>query len=116
MKLIEFSQHFAQPIELFESLSASSVHLADGAGEAHVYCVYFGPGGKIGEHQARFGQLFLVVNGEGWAAGEDGHRVELSAGRGVYFERGELHSKGSETGMTVIMVQVSDLEPHAIVV
>lgn len=116
MKLIEFSPQYAQPVELFESLSASSAHLAAGAGEAHVYCVYFEPGGKIGEHQAGFGQLFLVIHGEGWAAGEDGRRVELSVGRGVYFERGELHSKGSETGMTAIMVQVAELELQATVV
>jgi quercetin dioxygenase-like cupin family protein len=112
MKIIEFSQEYAQPIELFESLSASSVHLADGVGEAHVYCVYFEPGGKIGVHRAGFGQLFLVIQGEGWAAGEDGRRLKLAAGQGVYFERGESHSKGSETGMAVIMVQVAELEPQ----
>ena len=51
MKLIEFLQEHAQPIELFERVSASSRHLADGSGAAHVYCVYFSPGGKIGEHR-----------------------------------------------------------------
>ncbi|PYS94587.1 MAG: cupin [Acidobacteria bacterium] len=113
MKLIEFLQEHAQPIELFERVSASSRHLADGSGAAHVYCVYFSPGGKIGEHRAGFGQLFLGIHGAGWATGEDGRRVELSAGQGVYFERGELHSKGSETGMAAIMVQVAELEPYA---
>jgi quercetin dioxygenase-like cupin family protein len=112
MKLIEFSNEHAQPIQLFESVSASSVRLADGSGEAHVYCVYFSPGGRIGEHRAGFGQLFLVVHGEGWAAGEDGRRVKLSVGQGVYFERGELHSKGSESGMATVMVQVAELEPY----
>jgi quercetin dioxygenase-like cupin family protein len=116
MKLIEFSKEHSQPIELFESVSASSVHLADGAGESHVYCVYFEPGGKIGEHPAGFGQLSLVVHGKGWAVGRDGRRIELSAKQGIYFERGELHSKGSETGMTAIMVQVVSLEPYATVV
>ncbi len=112
MKVIDFSREYAQPIELFESVSASSIRLADGVGEAHVYCVYLGPGGQIGEHLAGFGQLFLVVQGAGWAAGGDGRRVELSAGQGAYFERGELHSKGSESGMTAIMVQVAELEPY----
>ncbi|HEX3556951.1 MAG TPA: hypothetical protein VIA62_27315 [Thermoanaerobaculia bacterium] len=46
----------------------------------------------------------------GWAMGADGHRVELRAGQGVRFERGENRSKGSETGMTAIMIQVSELE------
>jgi hypothetical protein len=65
MKVIEFTCGRAQPIELFESVSA---------------------------------------------AGVDGHRVELHAGQGVYFERGENHSKGSGAGMTAIMIQVSEME------
>src|SRR5918911_3896544 len=111
MRVLEFSREQSQPIELFDSVSASSVHLGDGSGEAHVYCLYFGPGGEIGEHRAGFGQLLLVVEGSGWAAGADGRRVALEAGQGVFFERGEVHSKGSETGMTAIMVQVSELTP-----
>ena len=111
MKLIEFSPEHARPVELFESVNASSVALGDGAGEAHVYCIHFGPGGSMGEHRAGFGQLLLVIQGEGWASGRAGQRVALSAGQGVYFERGELNAKGSETGMVAIMVQVAELEP-----
>ena len=73
--------------------------------------MYFGPDGRIGEHQAGFGQLLLVIDGEGWAAGGNGERVKLSCGQGAYFESGELHSKGSESGMTAIIVQAAKLEP-----
>ncbi len=111
MKIIEFSPDRATPIELFNSVSAASVSLGNGTGEAHVYCLYFGPNSEIGPHHAGFGQLFLVVAGAGWAAGADGQRKHLTAGQGAFFERGELHSKGSETGMTIIMVQVAELEP-----
>ena len=86
MRVIEFSRNRAQPIELFGSTSASSVHLADGRGDAHVY-------------------------GSGWVAAADGSRVPPTAGQGAFFENGERHSKGSEAGMTVLMVQVSALEP-----
>ena len=110
MRIVEFSLDRANPIELFNSVSASSVRLGDGAGEAHVYCLYFGPDSQIGPHHAGFGQLFLVVAGAGWAAGADGQRERLTTGQGAFFERGELHSKGSETGMTVMMVQVTELE------
>ena len=110
MRVIEFSRNRAQPIELFASSSASSVRLADGRGEAHVYCVYFEPGGCIGEHPTGFGQLFLVMDGSGWVAGADGSRVTLTAGQGAIFENGERHSKGSEGGMTALMVQVSTLQ------
>jgi quercetin dioxygenase-like cupin family protein len=112
MKVIEFSREHAQPIRLFESVAAASVHLGDGSGEAHVYCLYLEPGGKIGEHQAGFGQLFLVVEGEAWAA-NDGQRISLRAGQGAYFARGEMQSKGSDEGATVIMVQVSELVSKA---
>jgi quercetin dioxygenase-like cupin family protein len=111
MRIIEFSPDRATPIELFNSVATSSVSLGAGAGEAHVYCLYFGPDSHIGPHHAGFGQLFLVMNGAGWAAGADGRRARLTAGQGAFFARGELHSKGSENGMTVIMVQVTELEP-----
>ena|SRR5215813_4831840 len=114
MIILSFSERQAEPIELFESVRASSVHLGDGEGEAHVYCVRFGPGGKIGEHPTGFCQLFLVVQGSGWVSGQDGKRVELSAGQGAYFSRGETHSKGSDTGMTAIMIQVTELQPASV--
>ena len=113
MRLVEFSRDRAEPIGLFESVRAASVAVGDGLGEAHVYCIYLEPGGRIGEHQAGFSQLFLVVEGSAWAAGEDGKRAALSAGQGAYFATGEVHSKGSDEGATVIMIQVTRITPAA---
>jgi hypothetical protein len=62
MRLIEFSRERSEPISLFESISAASVAVGDGLGEAHVYCIYLGPGGTIGVHRAGFDQLFLVID------------------------------------------------------
>ncbi len=109
MRVIEFSPEHARPIELYESVAASSVSLADGTGEVHVYCLYFEPGGEIGLHPTGLAQLFLVMHGEGWARGGDGTRVTLSAGQGAVFECGELHAKGSDSGMTAPMVQIQKL-------
>ncbi|MFO7170383.1 MAG: cupin domain-containing protein [Chloroflexota bacterium] len=111
MQIIDFGAERAEPISVYDALRATSVPIGDGSGEAHVYCVRFEPGGSIGEHPAGFGQLFLVVEGAGWVSGQDGRRVEVRAGQGAFFERGELHAKGSEAGMTAIMVQVFDLAP-----
>ena len=36
-------------------------------------------------------------------------RTDVSAGDVVLFQRGEHHDKGSDTGMTAVMVQVRDL-------
>lgn len=111
MQIIEFSREHARPIELFHSVSAANVRLGCGRGETHVYAVYFGASGVIGEHPAGFAQLFLVVEGSGWVAGADGRRTPLVSGQGVYFAPGEVHSKGSDAGMLVIMVQGDFLEP-----
>lgn len=109
MHIFSFEPHHAQPIALYNSVAASSVALGNGAGEAHIYCLYFGPDGVIGAHHAGPAQLFLVVAGAGWVAGADGARMPLRAGQGAFFTPGELHSKGSASGMTVIMVQVAEL-------
>jgi quercetin dioxygenase-like cupin family protein len=116
MNKLEFSREYARPIELFDAVAASNVHLGSGSGEVHVYCVYFAPGGVIGEHPAGYAQLFLVMAGEGWVAGADGERVSLRAGEGAFISPDERHSKGSEPGMTVLMVQSERLAVNSTVV
>jgi hypothetical protein len=69
----------------------------------------FDPGGSIGPHEAGFGQLFVPLVGAGWFAGADGIPVPIPPGSVGFIRRGEIHSKGSETGMTALMIQVSDL-------
>ena len=68
------------PITHYESARADSARIANGHGEAHIHLVTFDAGGVIGPHEAGFGQLFLVLDGTGWVAGQDGRRVPL-AGR-----------------------------------
>jgi quercetin dioxygenase-like cupin family protein len=100
-----------EAIARYSSRSASSARLEDGFGEAHAYMLQFEPGGVIGQHEAGFGQLFVVLVGSGWVSGADGSRAEVEAGDVVYFERGEQHAKGSVAGMQALMVQVRDLSP-----
>ena len=47
--------------------------------------------------------------GSGWVSGSDGVRRPLGVGRGAFIGRGEVHAKGSESGLTAIMVQLTDL-------
>lgn len=112
MSVQVLSENMGMPerISTYESHGASAVRLADGHGEAHAYLLTFEAGGAIGRHEAGFGQLFIVLAGAGWVAGDDGTRVEIRAGDIVLFDRGEHHAKGSDTGMTVAMVQVRDLD------
>lgn len=106
------SEHESRPesISRYQSHGASAVRLANGHGEAHAYLLHFETGGAIGRHEAGFGQLFVVLAGRGWVSGDDGLRVEINAGDIVMFDRGEQHAKGSDTGMSVVMVQIRDLD------
>jgi quercetin dioxygenase-like cupin family protein len=109
MELISFGDDPGEVITQFSSHGATSVDLGHGDGEAHVYVVHLEAGGEIGPHHTGFGQLFVVVRGRGWVREADGPRVEIDAGQAAYFERGIVHSKGSDDGLTALMVQVHDL-------
>ncbi|MDT0319627.1 cupin domain-containing protein [Streptomyces millisiae] len=70
------------------------------------------PGGTIGAHPASATQLFLVVSGEGWVAGADGARVDVSAGWGVRWEAGERHASGTATGLVALAVEGPGLDAY----
>lgn len=113
MHLLDLTPGHEGLISDYESHGAYARHLGEGRGEGHVYCIRIEPGGGIGPHEAAFGQLFLVVAGTGWVSGGDGVRQPLGVGRGALIARGEVHAKGSDTGLTAIMVQVRELwEPR----
>lgn len=110
MRVLGAVSQAARTITEFNSVAATSLELARGDGDAHVYVIAFESGGCIGPHRATFGQLLCPIAGSGWAAGEDGQRHPISVGQAAHFRRGEIHSKGSDDGMTALMVQVRDLE------
>jgi hypothetical protein len=109
MRVVEFGREHARPIGQYDSVLATSVPLASGSGEAHFYFLWIAAGGSIGRHRAGFEQLFLAVEGAGWVEGGDGRRVGIAAGQGAVFEKGEMHAKGSGTGLGAVMVQVERL-------
>jgi quercetin dioxygenase-like cupin family protein len=93
----------------YDSVGARSVALASGRGEAHVWLLTFEPLGLIGPHTAGFDQLFFVIEGSAWVI-VDGERTELAAHEAATIDLGQYHSKGSEHGARVLMVQLSSLE------
>jgi quercetin dioxygenase-like cupin family protein len=111
MEILRFSASLAERIGYrpYDVKLASSIEIAKGEGEAHAYVLYLEAGGVIGPHEAGFGQIFFAAAGSGWVAGPDNQRVVLSEGEAAFISRGEVHSKGSEAGMTALMVQVRDL-------
>jgi quercetin dioxygenase-like cupin family protein len=118
VRIVRPTEKAAEPIGArpYPARKASSLELAEGEGEVHAYVLYFEAGGEIGPHKAGHGQLFLALSGEGWVSGGDGVRQKLANGEAAFIRRGEIHAKGSETGLTALMVQVHDLTPLAAVV
>jgi quercetin dioxygenase-like cupin family protein len=108
MKQRKLAQVRAQKIKNFGSCAADAAHLASGNGEMHLYLLRFGAGGEIGEHETGFAQILVVLQGSGWVE-EAGHRKEIACGDVIQFSRGVMHAKGSKKGMTVLMLQCSEL-------
>jgi len=70
-----------------------------------------GVGGVVGYHQAVGPQLFLVVEGAGWARGEGPERRTIRAGQAAFWEDGEGHESGSEQGLVAIVIEGENLNP-----
>lgn len=77
--------------------------------DLHVSCMRLGPGGLIGMHPASTPQLLAVVDGTGWTRGETGDRTPISAGGAVFWEQGEMHETGSDSGMMAIVIETAAL-------
>ena len=92
-------------IERFGSVGAAATRIAAGDGDLRLTCLTVQAGGSIGTHAAVGAQLFMIVAGEGWVAGEDGVRVPLAAGSGVRWEDGEIHTSGTAAGFTAIAAE-----------
>ena len=113
VQVLRFSASVAERIgqRPYEVNLASSIELAKGEGDAHAYVLYFEPGGIVGPHEVGFGQILFAVAGSGWVSGGDGQRIALAEGEAAFISRGEVHSKGSESGMTASIIQIRDLTP-----
>ena len=110
MKLFRFDPEVGKDIDRYESsgfIISKVVHLF---GEAVVNCAYLNRG-VIGYHQATLPQLFLVVQGQGWVRGEDSERIPIRAGQAAYWQKDEWHESGTETGMTVMIMEGTNFNP-----
>lgn len=97
-------------VQSYASQGFRATRIAAGAGEVRLTCLRVDPGGVIGTHPATGAQLFLVTAGQGWVAGPDGERVPISAGWGARWADGEVHTSGSQTGLTVLAVEGGPLD------
>jgi quercetin dioxygenase-like cupin family protein len=110
LRIIDLRTTPGVPINEFDAFGATAYHVGSGVGGTHVYVVHLAPGGVIGVHEAGFDQIFAPIHGNGWAAGSDGRRRAVAVGEAALIRRGELHSKGSNTGLVALMLQVHQLD------
>ena len=106
MHIREFAFATSHPVTEFASRATRAQTVGNGAGEAHVYLIRIDAGGAIGPHRTEFSQLFVPLEGSAWVSGSDGVRQSVRPGQIACIEVGETHSKGSEGGLTALMVQV----------
>lgn len=111
MKLFRFDPEVGRSIDHFQSSGFTLSRVAHLLEEAVISCAYLSANGLIGYHQATLSQLFLVVVGEGWVRGESSDKISIEAGQAAYWEKGEWHESGTETGMTAIVIEGTNLDP-----
>jgi quercetin dioxygenase-like cupin family protein len=80
-------------------------------GDVQLGCMHLEPGGRVGAHQATPRQLFLVVRGEGWVRGPEQERTAIVADQAAFWEDGEEHESGSDTGMVALVIEGDTLDP-----
>jgi mannose-6-phosphate isomerase-like protein (cupin superfamily) len=112
LKVVDPDNAESREITQHGSEHASVTPLTVPAGDAHVVRIRLEPGGVLGRHAGRVDQLFVVVEGEGRAAGPDGESVPVAAGAAVYWAAGEEHETRSDTGLTAIVVEAPGIVPR----
>jgi hypothetical protein len=111
MRLYRFDDAAARPIADWGTRAVAVVEMLQLADEADVSYLRYGPGSVLGRHPTGRQQLFAVVGGEGWVSGPDGVRRRITAGQAAYWDVGESHESGTESGMTVVVIQAPHLDP-----
>ncbi|KAA0944243.1 cupin [Sporosarcina sp. ANT_H38] len=110
MEILRFGKEIAQEISNYNSISAFYSKLMKTESPTNIGFIYIEKGGIVGYHKAPVPQLFLIVEGEGWVEGEDRKRVMVKKGLGIFWDKGEGHISGSETGLTALVLQSDELE------
>lgn len=111
MKVFRFDPAAGKEIEQFGSVKAIISRILHLETEAEISSVYIRPNGKIGYHQAVTPQLFLLVQGTGWIKGATEEKLSVREGQAIFWEQGEWHESGSETGMTAVIIEGINIDP-----
>jgi quercetin dioxygenase-like cupin family protein len=113
MKLYRFDAAVGMAVDAYgSSFVLAPLARSDGT-TLRAACFHIKPGGEVGRHRAAAGQLFCVVAGDGWVAGDDGERIAIGARQAAWWDAGELHDAVARSAMTVIVLEGDDLAVEA---
>lgn len=112
MRIHSFSAEHGRRIDLFDS-DFLQVPLSQAGDVCMASVMFLPPGGVIGRHEATTPQLLCVVDGSGFVSGSDGLEVPIEAFQAAFWEAGEDHETRTDTGMTTITLEGTNLQPFA---
>lgn len=112
MKLFRFDSEAGRSLTAFGSHNVILSRILRTTEGVQIGCMHVRPNGVLALYQAVGTQLFLGVQGEGWVRGKEPTRTPIHADQAVYWERGEWHETGTESGLMSIVVEGAELEPE----
>jgi 5-deoxy-D-glucuronate isomerase len=113
MRVIHFTHGATDPLKGFSASGASFVPLADGSGDTHISCLHLEKGGHITAPSITHAAALLMVHGRITVITHGDARIRFSGGMGAVFERHEPYTLEADTAAIVIIVEATDLKPHA---
>jgi mannose-6-phosphate isomerase-like protein (cupin superfamily) len=109
MKIVQPGRGPGRPINQFESRGAAHLGGARFDGPGGLTFIRLEPGGHLGRHPTVLTQLYCVVEGSGWVSGKEGERVVVEVGHAAIWDPGEEHESGTDTGMTVAVLEAASV-------
>jgi mannose-6-phosphate isomerase-like protein (cupin superfamily) len=110
MRILDYRFETDQPIDRYGSTGAAFGRIAGLGGAGQVGCIHLEPGGALGRHPAPIPQMFCVIDGEGQVSGTDGIFHTIEAGQAACWDAGESHESSTETGMTIIVIELTSIQ------
>ncbi|TYS50644.1 cupin [Rossellomorea marisflavi] len=111
MKIYEFTKESGKTITRFNSSGVTIHPLLKPDSPFQIGYFYLEAKSVLGMHLAMCDQVLMITSGNGWVRVKDGEKRPVKAGMAVYWSEGEEHESGTETGMTAIVAEGSDLDP-----
>jgi len=106
MKIFAFDERVSRVITSYGSEGVQFSRIARLVHPVNISYMQISPRGSIGYHQASTPQLFLVIEGQGWVRGESKDRIPIKRGTAAYWEAGEWHETGTDSGMSAVVLEV----------